>query len=214
MSDSPMIVLRALGALLTYPRPELREALPEIADAVRASALLSPQDRGALEGLIEFLTETDPLAAEEHYVEMFDRRRATSLHLFEHVHGDTRTRGDAMVALKAHYERAGFSLTANELPDYLPVVLEYLSCRDLAESQATLRDCARILRMIGEALLQRGSGYSSVFETLLAIAGEAGLDRAAASCRATEDDNLDSEWLEQPAFGPPAAAQAPQEGRL
>ncbi|MDE2167443.1 MAG: nitrate reductase molybdenum cofactor assembly chaperone [Alphaproteobacteria bacterium] len=209
-----MIVLRALGALLSYPHRELLEALPEITEALRASLLISPQDRGALEGLIEFLAETDLLAAEEHYVEMFDRRRATSLHLFEHIHGDTRTRGDAMVALKAHYERAGFSLTANELPDYLPVVLEYLSCLDLAESQTTLRDCARILRTIGEALLQRGSTYSTVFEALLAIAGEAGLDRAAAPCRAAEDENLDGEWVEQPAFGPPAAAQAPQEGRL
>jgi nitrate reductase delta subunit len=202
MMDSPMIVLRALGALLTYPRPELRDALPEIGEVLRVSPLLTPQDRVALQGLVELLTGADPLWAEERYVELFDRGRATSLHLFEHVHGDTRARGDAMVDLKMVYERAGFCLAANELPDYLPVVLEYLSCRDKAETKDMLGDCAHVLRAVGETLLQRGSNYSAVFAALLSIAGESGLDRKAASRRAAETEDLDREWVEQPAFGP------------
>ncbi|MDE2167559.1 MAG: nitrate reductase molybdenum cofactor assembly chaperone [Alphaproteobacteria bacterium] len=201
-----MIVLRALGILLTYPRPELRAALPEIADALRASPLIAPQDRDALEGLIVLLTDADQLWAEENYVELFDRGRATSLHLFEHVHGDTRARGDAMVDLKSVYERAGFSLAANELPDFLPVVLEYLSCRDLAETKDMIGDCAHVLRAVGETLLQRGSIYSAVFAALLGIAGQPGLDRKAASRRAAETEDLDREWTEQPAFGPQTPA--------
>ncbi len=202
MKNSPMIVLRALGALLTYPGPELRDALPEIGEALRVSPLLSPPDRAALQGLVELLSGADPFWAEERYVELFDRGRATSLHLFEHVHGDTRARGDAMVDLKMVYERAGFRLAANELPDYLPVVLEYLSCRDKAETKDMLGDCAHVLRAVGETLLQRGSNYSAVFAALLSIAGESGLDRKAASRRAAEIEDLDREWVEQPAFGP------------
>lgn len=202
MTGSAMIVLRALGALLSYPRPELHEALPEIADAVRASPLMRAQGRAAVLRLVELLGSADLLWAEERYVELFDRGRATSLHLFEHVHGEARERGDAMVELKAIYERAGFHLAVNELPDYLPVVLEYLSCRDLAEARDMLGDCAHILRSIGEALLQRGSPYSAVFGALLGIVGEAGLDEKAASRRRAESEDLDRDWFEQPAFAP------------
>lgn len=199
-----MVVLRALGALLSYPNPELRAALPEIADAVRESPLVPPAERGAVLGLVDLLLSADPLWAEERYIELFDRGRATALHLFEHVHGDARDRGSAMIELKTIYERAGFTLAVNELPDYLPVVLEYLSCRDLAEARDMLGDCAHILRAVGEALLQRGSPYSAVFRALLAIIGETGLDEKAASRRAVASENLDDDWLDRPAFAPEA----------
>lgn len=216
MNNTPMVVLRALGALLTYPRTELHDALPEIVETLRVSSLLSPQNLVALEGLVELLADADPLWTEEHYVEMFDRRRATSLHLFEHVHGDTRERGHAMVELKALYERAGFNLSTSELPDYLPVILEYLSYRDLAEAKAMLGDCSHILRAIGEALLQRGSNYSAIFQALLDIAGEAGLDRSAAMHHEAQVEDLDREWVEQPAFGSQscdATGSGPAHGR-
>ncbi len=201
MPDRDLTVLRALGALLGYPRPELREALPEIAAAISRSALIAPGDRAAVLGLVELLGGSDPLWAEERYVELFDRGRATSLHLFEHVHGDARDRGAAMVELKAVYEAAGFRLTANELPDYLPVVLEYLSCRSLAEARDMLGDCAHILRALGEALLQRGSPYGAVLQALLRLVGEAGLDTKAAP-KAAEPEDLDRDWFEEPAFAP------------
>ena len=214
MTDSAMIILRALGALLSYPRPELHEALPEIADAIRASPLMRAQDRAAVLRLVELLASADPLWAEERYVELFDRDRATALHLFEHVHGEARDRGDAMVELKAIYERAGFYLAVNELPDYLPVVLEYLSCRTLAEARDMLGDCAHILRAIGEALLQRGSPYSAVFSAVLGIVGEAGLDEKAAARRRAEVEDLDRDWFEQPAFAPGAPAAGAGPGRM
>ena len=214
MTDSAMIILRALGALLSYPRPELHEALPEIADAIRASPLMRAQDRAAMLRLAELLASADPLWAEERYVELFDRGRATSLHLFEHVHGETRDRGEAMVELKAIYERAGFRLAVNELPDYLPVVLEYLSCRTLAEARDMLGDCAHILRAIGEALLQRGSPYSAVFSAVLGIVGEAGLDEKAAARRRAEVEDLDRDWFEQPAFADDAPAAGAGPGRM
>jgi len=209
MGEPSMIVLRALSALLGYPRAELREALPEIAGAIRGSPLLRHEDRAGVLGLVDFLASADPMWSEERYVELFDRGRATSLHLFEHVHGDARGRGEAMVELKTIYERAGFRLSANELPDYLPVMLEYLSCRDMAETRAMIGDCAHVLRAIGEALLRRGSPYGSVLEALLGIAGEAGLDKKAASRARIEAEDLDEDWLERPAFTPEPADPGP-----
>jgi nitrate reductase delta subunit len=213
MTASPMIVFRALGALLSYPRGELRDALPEIAEAIRGSTLLRPEDGAAVLGLIDLLSSADPLWAEERYVELFDRGRATSLHLFEHVHGEARDRGAAMVELKAIYEQAGFRLTAGELPDYLPVVLEYLSCRDMAEARDMLGDCAHILRAIGEALRGRGSPYGAVFHALLGIIGEAGLSAKAAPQPAAEPEDLDRDWFEQPAFAPDQRAAPAAPGR-
>ena len=208
-----MIVYRALGALLGYPGGGLRAALPEIAQIVRESPLLRARESAAVEGLIDLLAAADPLWAEERYVELFDRGRTTSLNLFEHVHGDTRDRGAAMVELKAIYARAGLDLAVNELPDYLPVVLEYLSRRQPAEVQDMLGDCAHILRGIGEALLRRSSPYSAIFAALLASIGEAGLDERAAKRAPEEPDDLDRDWFEEPAFAPQPPAARPGSAR-
>jgi nitrate reductase delta subunit len=205
--DRSLIILRALGALLGYPGQSLREALPEIAEAVRGSTLLAAPERDAVLALVEELASSEPLRAEEAYVELFDRGRSTSLHLFEHVHGEARDRGAAMVELKQLYAAAGFELATRELPDYLPVVLEYLSCRDRAEVDAMLGDCAHILRLVGEVLTKRGSRYAAVFSALLRIAGQPGIDPSRARRRALEKEDLDRDWTEQPAFGPvPAGA--------
>jgi nitrate reductase delta subunit len=195
-----MISLKALGALLMYPQPELIEALPEIGAVLEAEKALSREDKAQLAGLIAELRGAELLDAQERYVELFDRGRATSLHLFEHVHGDSRSRGQAMVDLRAMYERAGLRLSANELPDYLPAVLEYLSLRPLAEVRDMLRDCAHILRAVGDALAGRESRYSAVFGALLSVAGEEGLSRIPEPCRSPEEERraLDEEWIDKP----------------
>lgn len=202
-----MIVFRALGALLSYPREEVWQALPEIAEAIRTSTLLAGRQRDDLLALVDDLRATDLLAAEERYVELFDRGRAASLNLFEHLHGEGRDRGQAMVDLKRLYEQAGYELSSRELPDYLPVVLEYLSCRDLGEVHEVLADCAPILRRIGQSLIARGSRYASVLQPLLVVAGEAPIDAAAVPPVRERPEHLDRDWYEQPAFAgePPAA---------
>jgi len=197
-----MMALRALGALLTYPRGELLAALDEIAAVLAASAPLGAGQKQRLAALIAELRASDPLALEERYVGLFERGRATSLHLFEHVHGESRERGQAMVDLKALYERAGLRLAANELPDYLPAVLEYLSCRPPQEAREMLGSCARILRAIGERLAAHGSGYAAVLDCLLAIANEPALDWQQAPAPHDHDTALDDEWADAPAFGP------------
>lgn len=201
-----MLVLRAVGALVSYPHAEIREALPEIAQVVSDTALLSEADRKAILSLIATLRALDPMEAEECYVELFDHSRATSLHLFEHLHGEARDRGQAMVELKHIYEQGGFELSPRELPDYLPVLLEYLSCRDLPEARDMLGDCADILRGIGEAVARRNSPYIAIFQALLSIAGAAPVDIASASRKRPKAQDLDREWAEQPAFAERAGA--------
>jgi nitrate reductase delta subunit len=131
-----------------------------------------------------------------------------SLHLFEHLHGDSRDRGEAMVDLKHLYARAGFDLSTSELPDYLPVVLEYLSCREISEARAMLSDCAHILAVIGRSLLARRSRYAAVIQALLVIAGEQPIDGSKIPPVREQTENLDRDWAEQPAFADAAPRQA------
>jgi nitrate reductase molybdenum cofactor assembly chaperone NarJ/NarW len=206
-----VIVLRAFSVLLSYPREETRLALPEIADVIRDAPLIAAREREGVLALIDDLAGGELLEAEERYVELFDRGRATSLNLFEHLHGESRDRGDAMVELKRHYDRAGYELLSGELPDYLPVVLEYLSCRDLAETRDMLSDCAHILRKIAGALLARDSGYAAILQALLVIAGEEPLNAASVPRIKEQAENLDRDWFEEPAFGgAPTATSAGQ----
>lgn len=196
-----MLTFKALSALLSYPTPEMREALPEIADVVSRSPFIAQRERAGLLDLIDELGHGDLLTAEERYVDLFDRGRALSLHLFEHLHGDSRDRGTAMIDLKQLYEGAGFELSARELPDYLPVVLEYLSCRDIAEARDLLADCGHILTSIGRSLIARQSRYAAVLQALLVIAGEKPIDAARIPPVRDRSEDIDKDWVEQPAFG-------------
>lgn len=205
-----MLEFRIFSALLSYPSAEMREALGEMAEVIDRSPLVGPGERAGLMALIGELGEGDLLDAEERYCELFDRGRALSLHLFEHLHGDSRDRGTAMVELKALYGGAGFELAGSELPDYLPVVLEYLSCRELPEARDMLTDCAHILKVIARALIARQSRYAAVLQALLVIAGEPPLDAAKVPPARERPEDLDRAWREEPAFaGDPLAATRP-----
>jgi nitrate reductase delta subunit len=194
------LLFKAFSALLSYPSEDMRRALPEIASVIKASPIVEPRERRDLLDLIDELTGGDLLTAEERYVDLFDRGRALSLNLFEHLHGESRDRGEAMVELKQLYEKAGFELSARELPDYLPVVLEYLSCRDLAEAREMLADCAHILTTIGRSLVARRSHYAAVLQALIVFAGESPIDVAKVPPVKERTETLDRDWAEEPAF--------------
>ncbi len=200
MTRDPALLLRALSALLAYPDAGLRAALPEIVEAIRGTRAINTTMREELVALADEIAGSDPLEAEGRYVDLFDRGRRTSLNLFEHVHGDGRQRGPAMLELKQRYLDAGMDPVADELPDHLPLLLEYLSCRDVAELRDTVGEIAHILRQLGNTLLQRHSRYASVMAALLALGDEKGLD-AQAPVPPAED--LDQAWEEKPAFAPP-----------
>ena len=187
--------LRVLAALLGYPDARLREHLPEMRNVLGDERALSPTRRSELKALIDALRQAEPLQIEADYVELFDRGRATSLHLFEHVHGDSRDRGPAMIDLGQTYEKAGLILVDGELPDYLPAVLEFVSTQPPREARDFLAEMAHILNAIFAALLQRQSAYASVLGALLELAGE-----KAKPVVATADEPLDQSWAEPPAF--------------
>jgi nitrate reductase delta subunit len=194
--------LKALSALLTYPRRELAGAVTEIGAVLVEDAALPARRIAALSPLLARLGRTDTMDAEEAYVALFDRSRQLSLHLFEHVHGDSRDRGQAMVDLLNLYEKGGYRIEADELPDYLPLFLEFLSMRSAEEARESLADVAHILRAMHGRLCGRDAAYAAVLAALLALAGEAVADGEA---EAVDDgpEALDRAWEEiAVSFGP------------
>lgn len=187
--------LRVLAALLGYPDAGMRGSLPEMREILHAECALSAARQAELDALIGSLEGADPLETEANYVQLFDCGRATSLHLFEHVHGDSRDRGPAMIDLAQTYEKAGLYLAPGELPDYLPAVLEFVSTQPPREARAFLGEMAHILSIIFGALQQRESAYASVLAALLELAGE----KVQAVAPAAEQP-LDESWAEPPAF--------------
>ncbi len=198
--QSPVMLLRAMSALLAYPDAELRAALPEIRSAIDASKDVKQPIKDGLLALVDEIAASDPLEAEGRYVDLFDRGRRTSLNLFEHVHGDGRKRGPAMLELRQRYLDAGMDPVSDELPDHLPLLLEYLSCRDRVEMRDTIGEIAHILRVLGNTLLKRGSRYAVVMAALLALGGEKGLDKNAS---VPPPDDFEKTWKEEPAFSKP-----------
>ena len=129
---------KALSLLLSYPDADLQGAVPAIRSVLTSEKLLTPAALTALEPLLNDLSDLDIYDLQERYVLLFDRSRSLSLNLFEHIHGESRDRGGAMVDLLETYRAGGFDLTGPELPDHLPVVLEYLSTRPLADTAYAL----------------------------------------------------------------------------
>ncbi len=191
--------LRVLARLLSYPDATLRKHLPELSAALAKEAALSTVRLAELEDLIQWMSAgnsvQDSLAVEEAYVELFDRGRATSLHLFEHVHGDSRDRGPAMIDLAQNFEKAGLYLAPGEMPDYLPVVLEYTSTQPPKEARAFLNEMAHIFNAIFAALQLRDTRYASVLGALLELAGE-----KAKPVKVTPDEPIDDSWEEPAVF--------------
>ncbi|EPC7250764.1 nitrate reductase molybdenum cofactor assembly chaperone [Cronobacter sakazakii] len=164
-----MTELLIISRLLEYPDAALWQHQQELFDALTDTQHLSLQNAHHLGVFIRDLLQDDLLDAQAAYGELFDRGRATSLLLFEHVHGESRDRGQAMVDLLAQYERAGLMLDSRELPDHLPLYLEYLAQRPAHEAIDGLRDIAPILALLGARLKQRESRYAVLFDLLIAL---------------------------------------------
>ena len=192
---SASLSLRVLARLLSYPDIELRSHLSAMRDALHTERALSAGRLAELELLMTLLADGDPIDTEAAYVQLFDRGRATSLHLLEHVHGDSRARGPAMIDLAQTYDRAGLFLAPGELPDYLPAVLEFASTQPAREARAFLGEMTNILNALFSALRERQSAYASVIGALLELAGE-----KAQSVKVAPEEPLDASWTEPPAF--------------
>lgn len=187
---------RALARLLDYPSDELLNLLPQLLAVLREEGALSSERLAEIEGLVLRLARGERYAVQALYVETFDRGRATSLHLFEHVHGDSRERGPALVDLAKTYEAGGMFFDASELPDFLPVVLEFASTQEPATARAFLAEMAHILNAIHTALIKRDNNpYAAAIGAVLELAGE-----RPQAVQITVDEPLDEAWEEPPAF--------------
>jgi nitrate reductase delta subunit len=166
-----MEILKIISRLMTYPCQAMQSHQSDIEQAIDASRDISPAMRQQLKELLAAIYSGDLMDAQETYTGLFDRGRSLSLLLFEHVHGESRDRGQAMVDLMALYENHGFAINVRELPDYIPLYLEYLSHRPHLEAREGLTDVSHILGLLSARLQERNSPYSALFDALLMISG-------------------------------------------
>lgn len=209
--------LKALSLILSYPSPDLQQAMPEIGAVLAADRRLPPDLHAALAALTGDLAQGDLYDLQERYVMLFDRSRTLSLNLFEHVHGESRDRGGAMVSLIETYRAGGFEPATTELPDHLPVLLEYLATCPAPEAQETLADAAHIFDALATRLIRRTSAYTAAFAALARLADTRADADAVAGMLAQPDDEptdlaaLDAVWEEtEVTFGPDPNAGCPQ----
>lgn len=203
------ITFKAISALLSYPSTELKDAIPEIRKVLADENILSKKALKALQPLLTDMETLDVYELQERFVLLFDRSRTLSLNLFEHVHGESRDRGPAMVDLLEIYRAGGFDLNSSELPDHLPILLEYLSQRPMAEAKEMLGDAGHIIAAIAERLVRRNSHYAPLLAGLAEFASVKSTSAMVKELLTVKDDNpedldaLDEVWEEaEVTFGP------------
>ena len=198
-----MKTFKVLSCLLAYPEPALLAHTEELAAALSSEALLPAGHRRALEDFMTRLGGLDPLEAQERYVALFDRNRSLSLHIYEHVHGESRDRGQAMVQLGELYRLHGVEIDAHELPDYLPLFLEFLSMLPLKAATSLLAEAAHVVGALQERLAQRDSPYAAVLAAIVALAAKpaerAAIEEVLAMLKPEADslEALDRQWEEE-----------------
>ena len=193
--ESMRLTLRVLARLLSYPGAELRAQMPALIDALHSEQALPAERIAELQALVQQICAMDPFEAEGRYVDTFDRGRQTSLHLFEHIHGDSRERGPALIDLTQTYEKAGLYLGEQELPDHLGVVLEFASTQPTPVAREFLAEMAHILNALFTALQGKASPYASVIAAVLEAAGQ-----KAQAVDITPERDMDEAWAEPEAF--------------
>ncbi len=210
IGNSDMKILKVLSLLIDYPTNELfeGETLALSKQIVSKSPLISPEVRQQIIDLIDDMIEIGSLEAQARYDGLFERGRSLSLWLFEHVHGESRDRGQAMVDLMDQYQQAGFEIGLKELPDYLPMYLEFLAYQaavtgDDIQIRIDIADVSHIIALLAARLKDRGSLYEGCFNALLQIAGkplvvvEELQQQVKKEQRDDTKEALDEEWEEE-----------------
>jgi len=219
-----MKTFKVLSALLAYPEPELLANAGELSAVLLREALLPCHEQRALDAFIAELSHLDPLDAQERYVTLFDRNRSLSLHLYEHVHGESRDRGQAMVRLGEIYRLHGLEIAASELPDYLPLFLEFLSLLPPKAAASLLAEAGHVVAALRQKLADRGSAYAAVMAAVEALAAKpaerAAVEEVLGMLKPEADalEALDRQWAEEAvrftaAGGPDGGAAAQSCGR-
>ena len=199
-----MISFKALGALLDYPSPELQAAADEIEQALREERAVPEAELAGVLALVDRLRRSDIMEAQEYWIGLFDRSKRLALHLYEHSYGESRDRGQAMVNLALTYRMNGFELNAAEMPDYLPLFLEFLSVIPEAHARRYLTDAIEIIEALRIRLEERDSTYAAVLGALVTLASREADDDEVEAILAGEPrdpqdlEALDREWAEDP----------------
>lgn len=198
------VTYRALSRLLSYPEAQIQTEARLCIDIVRREGLVPERIGNALGKLADHIAGSDLFEVQAAYVDLFDRTRSVSLHLYEHVHGESRERGPAMVGLVELYRAHGLEMGVSDLPDYLPVFLEFLSILPEEEAASLIGEAAHVLEAIEERLKKRQSPYRALFGALLSISDKPADRAAVESLLAIVDDDpsdleaLDKLWAEEP----------------
>ncbi len=209
-----MMFYRIASALLAYPDAELREALPEIATLIYAEPGMSADERAVLTRFVGWLSDSDSIAAEEDYVRTFDMVPEHSLHLTHHLIGEDKNRGPALIDLGEFYKSYGFGIAENELPDYLPLMLEFVSVLAADEGRIFLSRWNKVLRQLAANLAAAGSAYAPLLELLEArsrlVEASGGEVTAAVPrtdpCQDAGDFDPPVDWNAPPPLAPACAA--------
>lgn len=215
-ATNEMQILNVISALIDYPTEELYNASEEIKQIIKNNSLLNADDKAGLLGFVDGRKAMDLLDWQSDYDALFERGRSLSLLIFEHIHGESRDRGQAMIDLIAQYKEAGLDLNARELPDYIPLFLEFVSTQ-VTENNAVmnydnvrswLQDVSHIFALLKVRLAQRSCDYEALFTALVSLSGaEISFDDLAAQVKGEKRDDtkeaIDKVWEEEMVkFGP------------
>ena len=205
-----MKTYKVLSLLLSYPRQDWVSHVSEFKAVLADEKLLSNAKLKGVNELIDRIASSDLIDLQEQYVATFDRGPAHSLHLFVHIHGESRDRGQAMVDLMEMYSANGFGMDTSELPDFLPVFLEFLSSGTAKEASAVLGETNKVLMLIKERLAKKKLDYKHIFAALNEMAdgkvSSKSMGKEIKQMVAKEKDevtfeDIDNQWVEPEAFG-------------
>jgi nitrate reductase delta subunit len=203
-----MRTLKVLGFLLSYPTALHQEVGTDCIEILQQEKGIKDKSLQDIAALLAHLKAGDLLDLQEDYVDLFDRTPSLSLHLFEHVHGDAKERGQALADLLARYQTLGYSINNEEMPDFLPLFLEFLSVLKPEETYDYLDGVVTILAAIRARLEKRDSPYASIFQALEGLASRKPdmirMEQALKEHSGAPQDTwqLDATWQEQFAFDP------------
>ena len=195
--------IKILSRLLMFPDVALRGYIKDMQVITERSCLLSQKSKDAFTKLAAMIIEKDLIDLQEHYVSLFDRTPGLSLHLFEHIFGDQQERSQAMLELEQMYRQHGFKSLNQELPDYLPMLLEFLAFQRSSLINDVLADASDVFEILRQRLINRNSPYHSIFSCLVDISGVQP-DISAVQAKILADKGLapnqrtiDTTWQEQ-----------------
>lgn len=201
-------IFELVSLLLTYPDDELLGAAVELRAA--AAQVADETVRGQLGEFLDWLLAATPIEAQRHYVQTFDLRRRSGLYLTYYLHGDTRKRGMALLVLKQRYRAHGLRLASGELPDLLPVVLEFAATVGPGDGEAPLRQHRKGVELLRSALAESGSPYRLLLDAVCAVLPAlTDADRAAVAALAVDGPPVETVGLGSLGLGPDLHSLAP-----